>query len=270
MCRRKIIDMHAHIFPQKIAAKAVQSICDFYDKPMYAAGTVEGLLKQCRIHGIRRVLVHSTATRAMQVQSINEYIIAEVQQHNELIGFGTLHPGYPDIQGEIRRMTGAGLQGVKLHPDFQQFYIDDPGIFHLYEACAEAGLPVLIHAGDYRQEYSRPGRLAKVVEKYPDLQIIAAHFGGWSVWEEAYAVLQPWKNLYFDTSSSLYELDKSFVHRFFHKFGTDQIFFGTDYPMWNAGEEITKVLELGLSEKENEKIFYQNAVKFLSLDTNYS
>ena len=136
-----ITDAHAHIFPPKIAQKAVGSIGDFYHIPMSHPGSPEALLQSGAAIGTRKYLVCSTATRPAQVVSINDFIQNCCQQHKELLGFATLHPAFEDIPGEVSRVAGLGLRGVKLHPDFQQFCIDDPAAFPIYDACAAAGRP---------------------------------------------------------------------------------------------------------------------------------
>ena len=62
MDNNKIIDIHAHIFPEKIAQKATESIGDFYGIPIRGKGTTEDLLEQGKKVNVYRYVVHSTAT----------------------------------------------------------------------------------------------------------------------------------------------------------------------------------------------------------------
>ena len=101
MAPERIINMHAHIFPMKISEKAVGAIGDFYGIKMQIRGTPEYLLEDGKTIGVEKYLVSSTATTAHQVQSINHFIAAEQTAHTEFIGFGSLHPEYEDIVGEI-------------------------------------------------------------------------------------------------------------------------------------------------------------------------
>ena len=264
MTNNKIIDMHAHIFPATIAEKAVGSICNFYDIPMQGAGTGENLLLQAKQAGVEKVLIHSTATTSRQVKSINDFIINETNLHKEFIGFGTLHPDFEDIEQEVQRVIAAGLKGIKLHPDFQKFNIDDENACSIYKSCC-GKLPILFHIGDYRQNYSSPRKLTRIMDKFPDLKIIAAHFGGWSVWEKEHETLSPSENLYFDTSSSMYDggISIDLIYKNIKKHGVDKFFFGSDYPMWSLGGEIQKIKNLEFTQDEYEKIMYKNAEKFL-------
>lgn len=175
-----IIDAHAHIFPDKIAKKATDAIGDFYGIQMTeSAGTPDVLLQEGRLAGITKFVVHSTATTVKQVENINKYIVSETEAHPEFIGFMTLHPDMDeeDMDGEIRFAISHGICGVKLHPDFQKFAIDEPRAEKIYKTL-DGRLPILFHTGDKRYNFSNPERLVKIAKKYPKQIVIGAHFGG--------------------------------------------------------------------------------------------
>lgn len=252
-----IADAHAHIFPGKIAEKAVGAIGAFYSIPMQHPGSPEALLESGRAIGVRKYLVCSTATRPGQVVSINDFIRESCAVHPEFVGFGTLHPSFPDIPGEIRRIREMGLRGVKLHPDFQRFAIDDPAAFPIYECCQELGLPILFHTGDARYDWSAPARMEAVAKRYPGLTCIAAHFGGYSHWQdvERYRDLP---NVWFDTSSSLFCLPRERALALIRLLGHRRFLFGTDFPMWDHREELERFLALGLPAEARDAILYRN------------
>ncbi len=259
----KIIDAHCHIYPQKIAAKAVAAIGNFYDIKMSEDGTAASLIRAGESIGVEKYVVHSTATTVHQVRSINEYIYGEMQSHPEFIGFMTLHNEMTDeaIEEEVELALSRGMKGVKLHPDFQKFNIDDAE--NIYRVTA-GKLPVLLHMGDKRYDFSSPERLRKMAEKYPEQTFIGAHFGGYSVWDKV-ECLKDLPNVYFDTSSSLWFLDKAKAADLIHRFGHERYFFGTDFPMWRHDEELKRFLALDLTEEEREDILYNNVAKLLGV-----
>jgi predicted TIM-barrel fold metal-dependent hydrolase len=180
-----VIDSHTHIFPAKIAEKASGNIGAFYDIPMRFDGTLETLMKLGELNHIDRFLVHSVATAAAQVEQINTFIAESVEVHpDKLIGFATLHPDMEHIGDEVDRAVSLGLKGIKLHPDFQRFNLDDKAAYPIYEA-AQDRIPILTHTGDYRHNYSNPARIPVILKDFPRLKIICAHLGGWSQWKEA-------------------------------------------------------------------------------------
>ena len=257
----RIIDAHCHIYPAKIAAKAVTAIGNFYNIEMSEDGTSEGLIREGSAVGVEKYVVHSTATTVHQVKSINDYIYGEMTAHPEFIGFMTLHNEMEDeeIEEAVDLALSRGMKGVKLHPDFQRFNIDEAE--NLYRVTA-GRLPVLLHMGDKRYDYSAPIRLARMAEKYPEQVFIGAHFGGYSVWDKT-ACLKDLPNVYFDTSSSLWALDPDRAADMIREFGHERYFFGTDYPMWRTDEELERFLALDLTEEEREDILYNNAAKLL-------
>ena len=262
----EIIDAHAHIYPEKIAAKATSTIGEFYDIKMdMPSGTPEELIRVGRNAGITGFVVHSVATTAHQVRSINGFIQRECEAHPEFIGFITLHQDLSDeeILSEIELALASGMKGIKLHPDFQKFNIDDERAERFYRA-AEGKLPILLHMGDDRYDYSAPERLVKMAKKYPDTTFIAAHFGGYRCWSES-RLYKGLSNVYFDTCSSLPFISADEAMCLIDMHGADRFFFATDFPMWNAKEELERFNKIPLSDKEREMIFSGNIKRVLKL-----
>ena len=260
------IDCHCHIYPEKIASKAVKGTDTFYDSISVGTGLVDDMLMRADRAGIDRAIVQSVATTPHQVSSINRFIAAEVERFpDRLIGFGTLHPASENIIGDLEELLSLGLLGVKLHPDIQDFKIDDHRALKIYEACEEKGVPILFHAGDNRYDRSNPNRLVPVLSIYNRLTVIAAHFGGYSIWPEAVQKLSGIPNLYVDCSSSMPFLSDAEIRSLIEAYGYDRSLFGTDYPMWSSESEVQRLLSLGLPDEAYRKIFSENLIKALNL-----
>ena len=261
------IDAHCHIYPEKIAAKAVAGTDNFYGENSVGIGTVEDLIERGDRAGIDRFIVQSVATTPRQVASINNFIATSVAANPErLVGLGTLHPESEDIKGDVEQIIALGLKGVKLHPDIQAFKIDDYRCLKIYELCEEKGLPVLMHTGDNRYDYSNPNRLLPILDIYKNLTVIGAHLGGWSIWEEAVLKYKDCKNFYVDCSSSFNYIDKETAKRIIRTYGADKVLFGTDYPMWSHESELEYFFSLGLDEQEIMSILNINAKKLFNLE----
>ncbi|MBE6835804.1 MAG: amidohydrolase [Ruminococcaceae bacterium] len=262
-----VIDAHCHVYPDKIAAKAAGATDRFYDVHGFGDGTVGMLMREGKKAGIDRFIVQSVATTPKQVSSINNFIACEVEKsEGVLIGLGTLHPDSADMEKDVEEIITLGLHGVKLHPDIQGFKIDDYRCLKIYELCEKHRLPILMHTGDSRYDNSNPNRLVPILEIYTDLIIIGAHFGGWSIWEEASKKLHGIPNLYVDCSSSFAWLpDDKVVKEIFVRYGTDRVLFGTDYPMWSPKTELDRFLSLGFSDDDKRKILSENAMKVFNI-----
>ena len=258
-----IIDFHAHIYPEKIAARASQSISHFYENaPMSWTGTADELIATGKKAGITKYVVHSAATSPAQVEVINNFIIKECQKHSEFIGFGTMHQDYENYSGELERIKAAGCKGIKLHPDFQKFAVDDPIMDKIYDKIEELNMVILFHAGDCRYDFSGPRHFLNLIKKHPNLKVVAAHFGGYTEWENSMHYLVG-QNIYFDTSSTLWKLPVEKAREMIKKHGYEKILFGSDFPMWDFSDELKRIESLGLNENEKQAILYKNAEKLL-------
>ena len=262
----EIINTHAHIYPEKIAKKATDAIGAFYDIKMeMPEGTAERIIEDGKTIGVSRYVVHSVATTAHQVRSINEFIKREVEQYPQFIGFITLHPDLTEeeVKSEIDWALENGFKGIKLHPDFQKFDIDGENAQKFYK-YASGKLPILFHVGDDRFEYSKPSKLVKMAKKYPIATFIAAHFGGYRCWDDA-VLYKGLNNVYFDTCSSLAFISPKKAKEIIDMLGVEKFFFATDFPMWDSKSELERFNKIPLTEVEREMIFNKNVKKLLNL-----
>ena len=262
----KVADIHAHIFPEKLADKAPASISAFYGGMDVAChpATAENLVKFEHEAGITRFVMSNSATSAHQVRSINDFLPQAAKDVPGAIAFGSIFPGMDGAEEELERAKALGIRGLKVHPDFQKVPIDEPCGVPVYRKAAKLGLPVLFHMGDNRYDYSTPERLLNLLRQVPDLQVIAAHFGGWLAWEHSYECPMP-EGVLYDTSSTLPMIPREMVLRILKEFGPERFLFGTDFPMWSPKEELARFLALGLGDDVNEKILYGNFMKLFDL-----
>ena len=265
MKKYRIIDSHCHVYPDKIAQKASDATATFYELPPSLDGRISTLLEHGERAGIEHFIVQSVATTPKQVSSINNFIAQAVAESGgRFTGLGTLHPDSEDMKADVDEIIALGLKGVKLHPDIQKVKLDDPRMHKMYELC-EGRLPMLLHTGDCRYDNSNPNRLIPILEKYPSLTVIGAHFGGWSIWEEATKQLYTYKNFLVDCSSSLYAISKEKAKELILAYGTDRVLFGTDYPLWTPEEEIERFMSLDLTDEQREDILYHNTAKLFNI-----
>ena len=259
-----LIDIHTHIYPEKIAQKATDSVRDFYN--IYG-GTMEGtsreLLERGKSMGISKFVVLPVANHPGRVQSINDFIVSQVKEHEEFIGFGTVHADMDGISDEVERIFNLGLRGIKMHPDSQRFAIDDLRLYPVYDAI-QGKIPVILHMGDQRYNYSHPVRLRRILDRFPKLEVIAAHFGGYSMYHTARELL--WDtNCVFDISSSLMFMEKGVAERYINSYGAERMAYGTDYPLWDPVTEVTRFQQLNLSSGQFEQIAHKTAERILKL-----
>lgn len=262
--RMKIIDFHAHVYPEKISKKAVRSVGEFYGIRMDGEGTTKNMMDIGKKAGVTNWVVCSVAVDGGHVEAINKFITDECKKNGELFGLSAMHADYENKIPELERVFGLGLRGVKIHPDTQKFNMDDDRMFEVYDFLQQTEKPILVHCGDYRYDYSHPRRLKRILELFPKLIVVAAHFGGWSVYDLALEYLKD-TSCYLDTSSALSYLGKNRARELIDLYGAERIVFGTDFPMWNAGDELKKINELKLTQNEAELILHKNAERILKI-----
>ena len=197
----KIVDFHTHVYPDRIADKAPQATCDFYGLDTDQTGTVDMLLQKGHAAGIDRFVLLPVAIHPRGVRHVNEFIVEQIKEHPEFYGFGTVHPDMENMADELDYIHAAGLLGVKLHPDMQQINTDDEKLFSLYKWLQDKDMPLFVHCGDEHKDFSHPRHLRRVIDQFPRLTVIAAHLGGWSVWDDAVKLLPVYDNFYVDCSS---------------------------------------------------------------------
>ncbi len=269
-----ILDAHCHVYPERVAPKAVDMTGAFYEAPAAGTGVVSNLLQIGADAGFDAYIIQSVASTPHHVSSINHFIAAEVSAFGEdrLTGLGAMHPDTVDKRAVMEEIVSLGLHGVKLHPDMQHFAIDDPRAYEIYELCAEYRLPILMHMGDPRYDFSHPDRLHRVLCDLPDLWVVGAHMGGWDNWDYACERLSGHRNLYVDSSSSIAAagkhhglvpeivyLNHDHATRLIRALGVEKVLFGTDYPMWSPSADIDAFFDLALTDDERRLILWENA-----------
>ena len=201
--------------------------------------------------------------RPDRTRHINQFILSQVAAEPRFFGFGTVHAGMENITEEVDFIRENGLLGIKMHPDSQVFSIDDQRLFPVYEHI-QGEMPIIFHMGDHRFDYSHPKRLRRVLEMFPRLQVIAAHFGAYDIYEEAYDQLKD-KDCFFDVSSSLMFMGEGVVEDYVNRYGAERFVYGSDYPMWDPVVEMDRFLKLKLTDDQFEQIAHKTAEQILKL-----
>jgi len=278
-----VIDFHTHTFPDKVAAKAIprmeQEIAanGRFGTSVRArlSGTAAGLSESTKKNDIDLSVVLPVATAPRQTESINRYAAAFNQSSSttRLLSFGAIHPDNENYREILRGLKEQGIRGIKLHPDYQGVYFDDPRYLHIMDCAAELDLVIVTHAGidvgKPRVVYCTPDMICRVDDclRYPKL--VLAHLGGWNLWNEVEEKLLG-RALYLDTAicfdRRLPHVTKEQFRRFVEKHGSGRILFGTDSPWTDPGESIAAVKAAGLPEEQEEAILGGNARGLLKLD----
>ena len=281
-----IIDFHAHIFPKKIAAHAIATIEIKAATPAYTDGSLDELRVSMKEAGVDISVLLSVATNPLKIASMNDLQIAGAQQGDpDLIWFGCVHPYAENWKEELERVAAAGLKGIKLHPQYQGFMIDEPKSIRVLEKCGELGLIVVNHSGKepaYPGVYnSDPAQIRNALKQAGPVTFVGAHMGALECWDEALDMYGDLPNVYLETSWGLGSLQpgergyysqealglmtpESFT-KLIRDFGAQRVVFGSDIPWRGQKQTIDGINALPLTEEEKALIFHKNAERLLNL-----
>ena len=265
-----LIDFHTHIFPDKIAAPALHTLVTDALRNTgntvtpHTDGTLGGLKRAMKSAGVDISVVLPIATKPSQTDSINSF--AQSIRGEEVESFATLHPEQDNWREVLTDIAERGFIGVKLHPEYQQFYVDSKRSLEILGYADKLGLYVTLHAGNdigiLPPVHCTPQRLRNALEYVSGERIIAAHLGAFCDWDnvEKYLVGTP---VYFDTAFICDFISPDQYKRIIRDHGADKILFGTDSPWDTAEKEYSFLNSLDIDDEEKDKIFYANALKIL-------
>ena len=270
-----LIDFHTHAFPDKIASHAIEALIANIVKEngdiAYARAGHEGTLNALRASmkksGVDISVVLPIATTVTQSNSINCFA-AEINNTEGIFSFGSLHPLQENPEKELEKIKEFGLKGIKLHPEYQGFYINSPESLRILKYAEELELYVVLHAGRDlgmpEPVHCSPVLLADTLEHISGKYIIAAHMGGYLLWEDVLKYLVG-SNIMLDTSFCLDQMPKDLAKSIIEKHSAEKILFASDSP-WNEPSVILNALNaLKLSKEDMDKITFKNACRILEV-----
>lgn len=264
-----IIDFHTHTFPDAIAQKTISLLEKRCGQKAYTNGTLDGLLLGMKTGNVDISVIQPVVTKPEQFKTINE-TAAKINEtyRDTLISFGGIHPESANYKEELRTIQSMGLKGIKLHPDYQNTFIDDMKYMHIIDYASELDLITLVHAGlDVGLPdiiHCSPKAARNVIEQVHPEKFILAHLGGCDMWEEVQRDLVG-LNVYLDTAVIYGRISNEQFLDIVRQHTADRILFATDSPWCDQKSSVTWMDKQSLTEEEKNKIFYANALKLLRL-----
>jgi len=260
-----IIDVHTHAWPEKIADKARETLETAFKVKFVGSPTLKTLLEFMDKNNIDISVICSVASRPEQVRSINDWLFSIRSKRIKI--FCALHPDDEKWSEELERIKKFG-DGVKMQPEFQNFYIDEEKALGIYEKMQDLKIPVLFHCGKElsgtKLIRSGPDRMLNLLNKFPHLKIIAAHFGGFQLWDEVERTILG-KNIYLDTAFFFDHLPIDKIKHYLSHHPSDKLLFGTDFPLIDQKKDLDFIKRLKLTDKALEELLSLNASRLLGL-----
>ncbi|MEW2354438.1 amidohydrolase family protein [Spirillospora sp. NPDC029432] len=265
-----IIDAHSHVWPDRIAEMALAG----NRVPGLTArgdGTVDGLTATMERTGVDMSCCLGIANEARHVDKVNAFVAGLTSEKR--FGFGTVHVGLP-VEDNMASLRRHGVKAVKVHPLFQDFALDDRRLWDIFEAFGDE-IAVITHVGEggdaRTNALSSPRMIADIARRFPDLRLVACHFGGYKILDDAEEMLAG-ADVVLETSwpPSLKELRPERVRNLIRRHGAERIVFGSDWPMTDPGEEIAAIEALGLTDDETKLVLGGTMARVLGIDSPWS
>ena len=259
-----VIDFHAHAFPDGLAERAIAHLEMEGNAKAFLDGKISSLLTSMDNAGIGRAVVCSIATKPDQFAPILNW--SRQIASRRIVPLPSIHPKGPDPVGKARLVAQAGLLGIKLHPYYQDFEIDDPTLFHFFRVLEQMGLLVVCHTGfDFafpRDRKADPVRIVRLLDKVPNLRLVATHTGAWEDWDEVERHLLG-KPISMEISMSLEWLGLKRGRELLAAHPADRILFGTDSPWASQAETLRLARALNLDPERERRLLWENALALL-------
>ncbi len=261
-----IIDFHTHAFPDYVAAKAIPSLESAGKIKAFTAGTLSSLLASMDEAEIETSVICSIATHPSQFKSILDWSARVVSER--IVPLPSIHPADKLLVERVQQVKDGGFSGIKMHPYYQSFSLDEKRLFPLYEALVEYDLMIAVHCGfDIafpRTRVADPQKILAIKSTFPKLKLIATHFGGWKMWDEVAEHLIG-KEIYLETSFAFQYLPRETIRRMLNSHPDEFILFGTDSPWDDQKSCVQQVRDLELSSHLEEALLFGNANRLLGI-----
>ncbi len=267
MKKPEVIDFHTHVFPDEIAPRALKALSE-HSGPYRPCtdGTLSGLLSSMDSADISLSVVANIATRPTQLMPILEF--SKKIKSDRIYPLVSFHPqnSHEEVRQLLQEAEKTDIKGVKLHPMYQGFSIDEKRMFPFYELFAQKGFFVVFHTG---YDIAFPGnlqasidRVVSVARDFPGLQIVTTHTGGWRQWDRLELLIE-FENVYTEISMTITETGRDRFTELLMSFPEHRIFFGTDSPWTDQKDMVGELFKLDISESLRDAILYRNAAEFL-------
>lgn len=262
-----VIDMHTHIFPEKIAVKTLALLSERSHEVPSTNGMTDGLTASAKAAGIDISVILPVVTKPSQFESINRFALQF--REGPLYSFGGIHPASETYKEQIHQLREMGFLGIKLHPDYQDMYFNDIRMKRVIDYASSQGMIIVTHAGNDPLSpddiHCTPKMAHEVIREVQPEKLVLAHMGGNALVDEIEEYIIG-ENVYLDTAYVLRKIPEERMIQMCRNHSCDKILFATDSPWSDQKEDVDHLKSMKFTDAEKEKIFGENAAKLLQIN----
>jgi predicted TIM-barrel fold metal-dependent hydrolase len=254
-----LFDVHVHFLPQRVQAK----VWEQFDKggpligrewPILYRGTDDERVAQLRALGVLRFPALSYAHRPDMAEFLNDWAFDLADRVPECLRSATFFPE-DGVEQYVAKRIAAGAEIFKVHVQVGAFDVCDPRLDPVWGLLAEAGTPVVIHAGSgpVGTEFTGPDPLRGVLERHPRLTAVVAHLGS-PEYAEFLSLAETFPRVHLDTTmiwTQFFERAAPFPRELLPRLVDvqDRVLLGADFPNipypYAHQLEVLEALDLG-------------------------
>ncbi|WP_307816428.1 amidohydrolase family protein [Nocardioides limicola] len=252
-------DVHTHFMAPPVMAKVRQYFDDAGPLlgrpwPLTYRGDETELVSQLGALGVRRFSALSYAHKPGMAEFLNDWADAFADRVPAVLRCGTFFPE-PEATAYVGKRLAGGVELFKVHVQVGAFWVTDPLLDESWGQIAEAGVPVVLHAGSgpVPNEFTGPAPVAELLRRHPGLRLLFAHAGA-PEYEEFLGLAERYPGVGLDTTmvftSFFDEMDSPFPDRLLGRLAAlgDKVFLGSDfpnipYPWWHQVEVLVALRE---------------------------
>jgi predicted TIM-barrel fold metal-dependent hydrolase len=278
-----VIDFHTHVFPPEIIARRAvyaardEWFAELYGNPKAKMATVDDLLASMAADDVDVSVACAFGWRDQGlIEECDSYLLEAINAHDErIIGLAGAQPlAGARAVAEIERCAKGGMRGVgELMPHGQGYRLSDAAtLAPLMEAAQARGMFVLTHCSEpvghlYKGKGDVvPADLAVLAAAFPDVRIVASHWGGgFPFYELMPEVRSVATNVWYDSAASLFLYAPAVFDVAARAAGAQKLLWASDYPLISQRRMLDYARASGLGESELALALGGNAAALLGL-----
>lgn len=278
-----VIDAHTHIFPPEFArdratiGRRDEWFAELYQSPTALLASEEDILASMDEAGYALSIVCGFPWKDTGLcREHNDYLLDVASRHPRRIAVvATVSPAQPGAALEAERCLTAGAAGIgELNADAQGFDLLRPTeLAGVAEVCRAFDRPLLLHVSEPvghlypGKGTSTPDRLLRFLLEFPEVRVVAAHWGGGLPFYELMPeVTELTRNLVYDSAASTYLYRPRVFSTVIDLVGAERVLMATDYPILRQDRFLRRLLKLNLPPDVLNAVLWQNAKRVYRLD----
>jgi uncharacterized protein len=271
-----LVDCHVHFMPDPVMRK----VWAYFDSsgplvgrewPITYRWPEEQRLAHLREMGVRAFPSLVYAHKPGMAAWLNEWARGFAAAHDDVLMTATIFPE-PEVTTYLDEALGAGARIIKVHVQVGGFDPRDAQLDEAWGMLADAGVPVVVHAGSGPAPgaFTGPGPIGEVLERHPSLALVAAHMG-MPEYDEFLGFAERYANVRVDTTMCF--TDFSDAGRLGERLAPrldalrDKVLLGTDFPNipYPYAHQLEALARLGLGDDWLRAVCWENSAQLFGI-----